>query len=64
MKCNASPTISIDPKPQPDARAVATATVSAVLFRSILAPLAAGLGPVGDVVVDAVADSAFVQRAR
>jgi hypothetical protein len=30
--------------------------VSAVLFREILKPLAAGLGPVGEVALDTVAD--------
>ncbi len=40
-----------------DARTrVVAATVNAVLFREILKPLAAGLGPVGETAVDAVAD--------
>ena len=39
-----------------------TATVSAVLFREILKPLAAGLGPVGETALDSVADDLFVKR--
>ncbi|MBV8748267.1 MAG: hypothetical protein JO103_00995 [Candidatus Eremiobacteraeota bacterium] len=37
---------------------------SAVLFREILKPLAAGLGPVGEIVLGAVADDLFVRRDR
>jgi hypothetical protein len=36
-----------------------TATVGAVLFREILKPLAAGLGPVGETAVASVADRVF-----
>jgi hypothetical protein len=43
-----------------DARTrIVAATVNAVLFREILKPLAAGLGPVGETAVDAVADRVF-----
>ena len=38
------------------------ATVGAVLFREILKPLAAGLGPVGKTAIDSVADDLFVKR--
>jgi hypothetical protein len=37
---------------------------AAVLFREILKPLAAGLGPVGEIALAAVADDIFVRRAR
>jgi hypothetical protein len=36
--------------------------MSAVLFREILKPLAAGLGPVGEIALGAVADELFVRR--
>jgi len=38
--------------------------VNALLFREILKPLAAGLGPLGEVALGAVADEVFVRRAR
>jgi hypothetical protein len=38
------------------------ALVSAVLFREILKPLAAGSGPAGEIAVDRVADDLFVRR--
>jgi hypothetical protein len=41
---------------------IARTTVSAVLFREILKPLAAGLGPVGETALDRVADDLFVKR--
>jgi hypothetical protein len=41
---------------------IARAAVSAVLFREILKPLAAGLGPVGETALDRVADDLFVKR--
>jgi hypothetical protein len=40
-----------------------SSTVSAVLFREILKPLAAGLGPVAEVAIDGVADRLFVKPA-
>jgi hypothetical protein len=36
--------------------------VEAIVFREVLKPLAASLGPVGDVAVGAVADAAFTRR--
>jgi hypothetical protein len=42
---------------------VVTATLDAVVFREILKPLAAGLGPVGETAVDAVADRLFAPTA-
>ncbi len=62
MKCNASPTTSIDPKPS--VPPIVTSTVNAILFREVLKPLAASLGPIGDVAVDAVADAVFVRKTR
>jgi len=44
-----------------DARAVATSTLEAIVFREVLKPLAAGLGPVGDVALETVADSLFAR---
>jgi uncharacterized protein (DUF4213/DUF364 family) len=38
------------------------ATVGAVLFREVLAPLAAGLGPVASTALDSVADRVFPVR--
>jgi hypothetical protein len=35
--------------------------MSAVLFREILKPLAAGLGPVGEIALGAVADELFAR---
>ncbi|HEY5349357.1 MAG TPA: hypothetical protein VIJ64_06485 [Candidatus Lustribacter sp.] len=59
MRCSRSPAISI--APEPDARTVATNALSAIVFREILKPLASGLGPVGEVAIDAVADSTFTR---
>jgi hypothetical protein len=41
---------------------IVTATVGAVVFREILKPLAAGLGPVGETALERVADDLFVRR--
>ena len=41
-----------------------TETVEAVVFREVLKPLAAALGPVGDVVVGTVADRVFTRPPR
>jgi hypothetical protein len=43
------------------ARAAATNALSAIVFREILKPLAAGLGPVGDVAIGSVADTIFTR---
>jgi hypothetical protein len=57
MTTSVSPSVSATTD---DARAqIVAATVNAVLFREILKPLAAGLGPVGETAVDAVADRVF-----
>jgi hypothetical protein len=41
------------------ARDAAVRAVEAIVFREVLKPLAAGLGPVGDVAVGSVADTLF-----
>ena len=40
---------------------VVTNAVSAIIFREVLKPVAAALGPVGDVVLDRVIDGFFVR---
>jgi hypothetical protein len=59
MKCSGSPTNCI--AANGDARAAATSALEAVVFREILKPLAAGLGPVGEIAVGSVADKLFVR---
>jgi hypothetical protein len=59
MKCCGSPTTSIAAVP-PSAAHVAQSTLQAVLFSEILKPLAKGLGPVGEIAVDSVAQHLFV----
>jgi hypothetical protein len=54
MRCSASPTTCTAADP---AREAAQRIVASVVFREILKPLAAGLGPLGDVVAGSVADS-------
>jgi hypothetical protein len=44
-----------------DTRATATNTLEAIVFREILKPLAAGLGPVGEVAIGSVADTIFAR---
>ncbi len=72
MKCCASPTTSIVANANPRAananppaagRAVETA-LQAMLFSSILKPLAAGLGPAADVAVESVVEQLFVAARR
>jgi hypothetical protein len=47
--------------PADDARAAATRTLEAIVFREVLKPLAAGLGPVGEVALGAFADALFAR---
>ncbi|MBV8643703.1 MAG: hypothetical protein JO225_07275 [Candidatus Eremiobacteraeota bacterium] len=47
-----------------EAQRSARDVASAILFREILKPLAAGLGPVGEIALGAVADDLFVRRDR
>jgi hypothetical protein len=42
-------------------RSAATNALSAIVFREILKPLAAGLGPVGEVAIGSVADAIFTR---
>jgi hypothetical protein len=44
-----------------DNRVAATNSLEAIVFREILKPLAAGLGPVGEVAVGSVADAVFTR---
>jgi hypothetical protein len=44
-----------------DTRAAAASTLEAIVFREVLKPLASGLGPVGDVALESVADSLFAR---
>lgn len=44
-----------------DTRAAATGALEAIVFREVLKPLAAGLGPVGEVALGAVADTLFAR---
>ncbi len=44
-----------------DVRSAATNALSAIVFREILKPLAAGLGPVGDVAICSVAEAIFAR---
>ncbi|MGA2395901.1 MAG: hypothetical protein ABSH03_21390 [Candidatus Lustribacter sp.] len=46
---------------QPQSRQVATQTLEAIVFREVLEPLAAALGPVGDAAVGTVADMLFAR---
>jgi hypothetical protein len=55
MRCNASPTTCTAVEP-PAARDLAARTVAAILFREVLRPLAAGLGPLGEIAVGPVAE--------
>ena len=41
------------------ARSAAANALSAIVFREILKPLAAGLGPVGEVAIGSIADALF-----
>lgn len=45
----------------PQSRLVATSALEAIVFREVLEPLAAGLGPVGDVALGTVADALFAR---
>lgn len=56
MKCGGATAYIAE---QAQARGAAVRAVEAIVFREVLKPLAAGLGPVGDVAVGAVADALF-----
>jgi hypothetical protein len=57
MKCDVLPASCA--ATDSDARDAAVRAVEAVVFREVLKPLAAGLGPVGEVAVGSVADKLF-----
>jgi hypothetical protein len=59
MKCSALPTPSTEMNVPGRAR-LAAGALQAVLFSEILKPLAAGLGPAGDVAVESVVQHLFV----
>jgi hypothetical protein len=59
VKCSGSPTNCI--VVAPDSGAAAKDAIEAIVFREILKPLAAGLGPVGEVAIGSVADSIFTR---
>jgi len=52
---------AIAPLAAAEARAAATNALEAILFREVLAPLTAGLGPVGQTALGAVADALFAR---
>jgi hypothetical protein len=65
MRCCASPTTSSAAEsPLADERRAAEQIAQAVLFREVLKPLAAGLGPVGELAAEHVADTLFAPRTR
>jgi hypothetical protein len=64
MRCCASPTTSIAADQREQQQRTAREVMSAVLFREILKPLAAGLGPVGEIALGSVADALFAPRQR
>jgi hypothetical protein len=59
MECNVAPASS--GTAERDVRAAASGALSAIVFREILKPLAAGLGPVGDAAIGSVADALFAR---
>jgi hypothetical protein len=52
MRCSASPTTSTAVEP----RAAAARTLEALVFREILKPLTAGMGPVAELALGPLAD--------
>ncbi len=64
MRCCGSPTISTGADSREQQQRAARDVMAAVLFREILKPLAAGLGPVGEIALGSVADELFVRRDR
>jgi hypothetical protein len=59
MRCNASTASCI--AADSDARVAAANALEAIIFREVLKPLAAGLGPVGETAIGTVADKLFVR---
>jgi len=56
-----SPSTPSSIEAQPQTRTVATSALEAIVFREVLKPLAAGLGPVGEVALESVADTLFTR---
>ena len=57
MRCNASPTTCTAAERVPSARDAAARAVEAIVFREVLKPIAAGLGPFGEIVSGPLADA-------
>jgi hypothetical protein len=64
MSSSVSPTTSIAADSREEQQRSARDVMGALLFREILKPLAAGLGPVGEVALGTVADELFVRPPR
>jgi hypothetical protein len=64
MRCCVSPTISTAAEPAAGPAPSPRDVTNAILFREILKPLTAALGPVGEVALGTVVDELFVRRAR
>ena len=62
MRCCGLPTTST--AAEPPARGAVREIASALLFREILKPLVAGLGPVGEIALGDAIDKTFVKGAR
>ena len=62
MRCCASPTIST--AAEPSARDAVRDVAAAVLFREILQPLVADLGPVGEIALGSAIDKTFVRESK
>jgi hypothetical protein len=61
----AAPAVTLSlSKGAPQSRLSPQAIAAAAIFREVLKPLAAGLGPVGEVAVGEVADALFVRDVR
>ncbi len=60
MRCSASPTIST----AAESRAAAVRALEAIVFREVLRPLVAGLGPLAETVVEPLADRLAGVRER
>jgi len=64
MSSSVSPTTSIAADSREQQQRSARDVMNALLFRQILEPLAAGLGPVGEIALGTVADELFVRPKR
>jgi hypothetical protein len=64
MSSSVSPTTSIAADSREQQQCSARDVMNALLFCQILEPLAAGLGPVGEIALGTVADELFVRLKR